>query len=88
MNATIITSASQKDPAAVTFKKTFGFHPLAARCATTEESLAMPLRPGNAGDNTVADHVTVLSEALTQIPGSSRPRSWCGSTAPGPPTTC
>jgi hypothetical protein len=31
----------------------------------------MLLRPGNAGANTVADHITVLTEALAQIPGSS-----------------
>ncbi|MGW0827893.1 IS1380 family transposase [Streptomyces sp. NPDC002845] len=72
MDATIITSASKKEQAAVTFKKTFGFHPLAAWCANTAECLAMLLRPGNAGSNTVADHITVLTEALTQIPGSSR----------------
>jgi hypothetical protein len=72
MDATIITAASKKAGAAVTFKKTFGFHPLAAWCANTEESLAMLLRPGNAGSNTVADHVTVFSDALAQIPGSSK----------------
>lgn len=71
LDATIITAASKKTGAAVTFKKTFGFHPLAAWCANTTESLAMLLRPGNAGANTVADHLAVLTEALAQIPGSS-----------------
>jgi hypothetical protein len=71
IDATIITSASKKAGAAVTFKKTFGFHPLAAWCANTTESLAMLLRPGNAGANTVSDHITVLTDALAQIPGSS-----------------
>jgi hypothetical protein len=71
LDATVITSASKKAGAAVTFKKTFGFHPLAAWCANTTESLAMLLRPGNAGANTVADHITVLTDALAQIPGSS-----------------
>ncbi|WP_328379059.1 transposase [Streptomyces sp. NBC_00440] len=71
LDATIITAASKKTGAAVTFKKTFGFHPLAAWCANTTESLAMLLRPGNFGSNTVADHLTVLTEALAQIPGSS-----------------
>ncbi|MFJ6199082.1 hypothetical protein [Micromonospora sp. NPDC092111] len=32
------------------------------------ESLAMLLRPGNAGSNTVADHIRVLGEALAQVP--------------------
>ncbi|MCX4745674.1 transposase [Kitasatospora sp. NBC_01287] len=47
------------------------FHPLACWCANTQESLSMLLRPGNAGSNTVADHITVLTAALRQIPGSS-----------------
>ncbi|MFJ9034125.1 IS1380 family transposase [Streptomyces sp. NPDC102274] len=71
LDATIITSASKKTGAAVTFKKTFGFHPLAAWCANTSEALAMLLRPGNAGANTVNDHITVLTDAFAQIPGSS-----------------
>lgn len=45
--------------------------PLAAWCANTTESLAMLLRPGNAGANTASDHITVLTDALAQIPGSS-----------------
>jgi Transposase DDE domain group 1 len=71
LDATIITSASKKAGAAVTFKKTFGFHPLAAWCANTQESLAMLLRSGNAGSNTVTDHIRVLADALAQIPGSA-----------------
>jgi Transposase DDE domain group 1 len=71
IDATLITAHSVKDGAAVTFKKTWGFHPLAAWCANTTESLAMLLRPGNSGSNTVADHITVLTDALAQIPGSS-----------------
>ncbi|MEV7124185.1 IS1380 family transposase [Kitasatospora griseola] len=71
LDATIILASSKKEGAAKTFKKTFGFHPLAAWCANTEESLAMLLREGNAGSNTAADHVRVLADALAQIPGSS-----------------
>jgi hypothetical protein len=70
IDATIITSASDKSGAAVTFKKTYGFHPLACWCANTQESLAMLLRAGNAGSNTVADHLRVLTDALAQIPNS------------------
>ncbi|MGY4967283.1 transposase, partial [Streptomyces sp. 900105245] len=72
IDATIITASSKKEGAAATFKKTFGFHPLAAWCANTQESLAMLLREGNAGSNTVADHLAVLADALAQIPDSSR----------------
>lgn len=71
MDATIITAASKKQGAAATWKKSFGFHPLAAWCANTGECLAMLLRAGNAGSNTVADHIRVLREALAQVPGAS-----------------
>ncbi len=68
MDATLITAHSEKEGAAPTFKKGFGFHPLAAWLANTGESLAMLLRPGNAGSNTVTDHLQVLRDALAQIP--------------------
>jgi hypothetical protein len=72
LDATLITAHSVKQGAAVTFKKGFGFHPLAAWCANTGESLAMLLRPGNAGSNTVADHIRVLGEAIAQLPPHRR----------------
>jgi Transposase DDE domain group 1 len=68
MDATLITAHSDKEGAAPTFKKGFGFHPLGAWLANTSEPLAMLLRPGNAGSNTVADHLRVLGAALAQIP--------------------
>jgi hypothetical protein len=34
--------------------------------------LAVALRPGNAGSNTVADHIGVLTEAIAQVPASYR----------------
>ena len=68
MDATLITAHSDKEGAAPTFKKGFGFHPLGAWLANTGECLAMLLRPGNAGSNTVTDHLRVLREALAQIP--------------------
>src|SRR6266566_608996 len=48
--------------------------PLGAWCANTAESLAMLLRPGNAGSNTFADHLAVLTAALRQIPARMRSR--------------
>lgn len=72
LDATVITSASRKEGAAGTFKGTFGFHPLAGWCANTGESLAMELRPGNAGANTVDGHLRVLAACLQQIPRSSQ----------------
>lgn len=72
MDATLITAHSAKQGAAVTFKKGFGFHPLAAWCANTGECLAMLLRPGNAGSNTVAEHIQVLTDAIGQLPPERR----------------
>ncbi|WP_430792084.1 transposase, partial [Actinoplanes sp. G11-F43] len=68
LDATLITAHSPKQGAAATFKRGFGFHPLGAWCANTGESLAMLLRPGNAGSNTVADHIRVLADAIDQVP--------------------
>jgi hypothetical protein len=71
MDATIVEASSAKEGAAGTFKGSFGHHPLAAWCANTLECLAMMLRPGNAGSNDAADHVTVLRQALRQLPRTS-----------------
>ena len=49
LDATLITARSDKEGAAPTFKSGYGFHPLGAWLANTAESLAMLLRPGNAG---------------------------------------
>ena len=68
LDATLITAHSDKQGAAATFKKGFGFHPLGAWCANTAECLAMLLRPGNAGSNTVSDHIRVLGDAIAQLP--------------------
>jgi hypothetical protein len=74
MDATLITAHSAKEGAAPTFKKGYGFHPLGAWLANTAESLAMLLRPGNAGSNDAADHIAVLAAAIRQIPSRMRSR--------------
>src|SRR5436305_6190832 len=74
LDATLITARSDKEGAAPTFKSGYGFHPLGAWCANTAESLAMLLRPGNAGSNTFADHLTVLTAAIRQVPSRMRSR--------------
>ena len=71
-DATIVISHSEKEQAAPTFKRTFGFHPLGVWCDNTSEFLAAKLRAGNAGSNTAADHIEVLTEAITQIPAAHR----------------
>jgi hypothetical protein len=74
IDATLITAHSGKEGAALTFKMGYGFHPLGAWLANTAESLAMLLRPGNAGSNTFADHAAVLTAAIRQIPARMRSR--------------
>jgi hypothetical protein len=67
------TAHSEKEFAAPTFKRGFGFHPLWAFLdhgpAGTGEPLAFLLRAGNAGSHTVADHQAVIGAALAQLPG-------------------
>jgi hypothetical protein len=72
MDATLVTARSDKEGAAATWKKGYGFHPLGAWCANTREPLAMLLRPGNAGSNTVTDHKDVLAAAVRQVPARFR----------------
>jgi hypothetical protein len=72
LDATLVTAHSDKQHAAPTFKRGYGFHPLCAFVdhgrAGGGEPLAILLRPGNAGANTAADHQQVLAQALTQLP--------------------
>jgi hypothetical protein len=68
IDATLITAHSDKDGAAGTFKRGFGFHPLLAYLDQSREALAGVLRPGNAGANTAADHIDVVELALAQLP--------------------
>ena len=68
LDATLITSHSEKEGAAGTFKRGFGFHPMLAYTDETGEALAGVLRPGNAGANTAADQIQVAEAALEQIP--------------------
>jgi len=70
--------SDNKELAAGTWKHTFGFHPLLVFADRPEiaagEALAGKLRPGNAGSNTTADHIEVLTEALAGLPAQWRPR--------------
>lgn len=76
IDATLITSHSEKQDAAPTFKRGFGFHPLLAfadhGAGGTGTPLAALLRPGNAGSNTATDHVAVLAAALAQLDPGQR----------------
>jgi hypothetical protein len=72
IDATIVICHSDKDLAAKTWKRTYGYHPLLCFLDATGEALAGLLRAGNAGSNTAADHITVLDLALAQIPDHLR----------------
>lgn len=80
IDSTIIRTKADKQDAAPTYKRTYGHHPLLAMRAETDEVLARILRPGNAGANTAADHVSVLADALAQLPDL-----WRAGREPGDP---
>ena len=71
IDATLITSHSEKEGAAGNYKGGYGFHPLHAYADETREALGAMLRPGNTGANPAADHTAVLDLALEQIPRES-----------------
>src|ERR671918_2826642 len=68
IDATLVGAHSEKEGAAPTYKRGFGFHPLCSYLDATGEALAGLLRPGNAGSGTAADHVVVLDDSLDQLP--------------------
>jgi len=72
LDASIVICHSEKEKATRTWKKTFGYHPLFCFLDNTREALAGLLREGRAGSNTTADHITVLDQALAQIPDAHR----------------
>jgi hypothetical protein len=78
IDATIVLAHSEKEKAAPTWKKTYGFHPLAAfadhGAGAGGEALAILLRAGNAGSNTASEHIEVARLALAQLPRRARRR--------------
>ena len=78
VDATLVNVHSDKEGAAPTFKKGFGYHPLTAWIdhGTGQgggECAVIMLRPGNAGSNTAADHVEIIRRALDQAGLGPRP---------------
>ena len=59
-----------KENAGPTRNGGFGFHPMFCFADATGEVLAGLLRPGNAGANTVTDHLIVLDQAIAQLPAA------------------
>lgn len=69
IDASIVEIHSEnKEGTAPHFKGGFGFHPMFCFADQTGEALAAVLRPGNANANNAADHLTVLDQAVSQLP--------------------
>lgn len=73
LDATLVTSHSDKEQAVGTYKGGYGFAPFVASVDYgtgngTGEILATLLRPGNAGANSADDHIRIFSEAVAQLP--------------------
>ena len=73
LDASVVACHSDKAGAEPNFKG-FGLHPLGCWCDNTGEPLAGMLRPGSAGSNTTADHLTVLDAAISALPPGYRRR--------------
>ncbi|CCK32806.1 transposase [Streptomyces davaonensis JCM 4913] len=76
LDGVLVVAHSDKQDAAPTWKKTYGHHPLMGFVdhgpGGTGEPVAAHLRPGNAGSNSAADHITVARLALAQLPKKYR----------------
>lgn len=76
IDATLVTAHSEKEGAEPTFKRGFGFAPMCSFVdhgeQGTGEALALDLRPGKASPWNSKDHLTVLDNALVQIPEHER----------------
>jgi DDE family transposase len=90
VDGTLLDAHSDKQGAAGTYKHGYGFYPLVAfldRGDGSGEALSGILRPGNAGSNTVADHLELVDLAWPSCPRRPAPsRSWSGPTPAAPPT--
>ncbi len=67
-DATLVDAHSDKIGAAPTYKRGYGFSPLACFLDATHEALAILLRPGNRAPHNADDHIEVLDLALAQLP--------------------
>ena len=60
--------SENKQEAAPNYKGGYGFHPIYCFADATGETLAVRLRPGNAGANNIDDHVALLDAAIAALP--------------------
>ncbi len=70
--------SENKQQAAPNYKGGYGFHPIYCFADATGETLGVRLRPGNAGANTIVDHVAVLDQAIGQLPAEVAIGHRCG----------
>lgn len=73
LDATLVTSHSDKEQAVGTYKGGYGFAPFIASVDYGAgngggEILAAVLRPGNAGANSAKDHIKIFEQAVAQLP--------------------
>jgi len=73
--------SENKVQAAPNYKGGYGFHPIYCFADATGETLGVRLRPGNAGANTITDHVAVLDAAIGQLPAAVAVGHRCGDDA-------
>ena len=78
IDATIVHRALREGKGRSHLEEDFGFHPLAAfadhGAGAGGEPLGILLRAGNAGSNTVAEHIAVTKLALAELPRRARRR--------------
>lgn len=76
LDSTLVTAHSDKELAAATFKRGYGFHPMLAFVdhghGGTGETLVGKLRTGSASAWASADHIEVLDAAVDQLPAAER----------------
>ena len=71
VDATLVNVHSEKEGAAPTFKRGFGFHPVLTAIdhrGGLGEVTGISLRPGNAGANTAADLIGAVDAAIATLP--------------------
>lgn len=69
IDASVVDIHSEnKEQTAPAYNGQFGFHPMFCFADATGETLAALLRPGNAGANSIADHLAVLDTAIGELP--------------------
>lgn len=78
IDASLVEAHSEQEGAKPTFKRGFGFFQILVFAdhgeGGTVACLAGLLRPGKANANNAADHITVVTQALEQIPEELRSR--------------